>query len=244
MFWALSIFRDSTALYYQYSTLPIVFETKLARWMLLLRQLEYLDQTRLAEQRRGRKLSAEAKKRRLNRAKVRTLLTKTPKTKARLLSAEKARKARVLSEENERQDALLRLPAKFDAAKYGQGSDTAGGKAGRQAREECLQRLFLRSPSLPVDLAAQWPDVRKWYAKHIGSKWNSATGSIFLEEVNKVVYALSSHLNSGRGKTAKLDSALGCAGDPAAFKNFVRITRNTMLKEISTAAASVTAILI
>ena len=108
--------------------------------MFLLRQLEYLDQTRLAEQRRRRKLSAEAKKRRLNRAAVRTLLTKTRKTKARLLSAEKARKARVLSEEKERQDALLRLPAFFDAAKCGQGSDTAGGKAGRQAREECLQR--------------------------------------------------------------------------------------------------------
>ena len=93
-------------------------------------------------------------------------------------------------------------------------------------------------------LAAQWPDLRKWYAKHVGSKWNSATGSIFLREVNKVVYALGSHLNSGRVKTAKLDSALGCAGDLAAFKNLNRNTRNKMLKEISTAASSVTAILI
>ena len=203
--------------------------------MLLLRQLEYLDQTRLAEQRRVRKFRAEAKKRRLNRAKVRTLLTKTRKTKARLLSAEKARKARVLSEEKERQDALLRLPCLFDAAKCGQGSDTAGGRAGRQARDDCLQRLFLRSPLLPVDLAAQWPELRKWFAEYIGAKWGSSTGVIFLQEVNKVVYALGSHFKSGAGKTAKLDSALGCAGDPEAFKNFVRYTRTKMLKEISTA---------
>ena len=69
------------------------------------------DEFSIGERARLRKLRADAKKRRGNRAKVRTLLTKTRKIKARVLSEEKARKARVLSEEKARKDALAVLQA-------------------------------------------------------------------------------------------------------------------------------------
>lgn len=171
---------------------------------------------------------------------MRTLLTKTRKIKARVFSEEKARKARALSEEKARKYALARLPSLFSPKTLGQGSANAGGRAGRQAREDCLQRLFLRSSLLPVDLAAQWPELRKWFAGYM-VRWGSSTGLRFTQGVNNVIVALGSNFKPGVGKTAKLDSALGCVGDLAAFEEFVRMMRAKMLEQSSTASASVTA---
>ena len=75
-------------------------------------------------------------------------------------------------------------------------------------------------------------------------RWGSSTGLQFIKGVNNVIVALGSHFKPGVGKTAKLDSALGCAGDPAAFEKFVRMMRAKMLEQSSTATASVTAVLI
>ena len=113
----------------------------------------------------------------------------------------------------------------------------------------CMFRLrrLLAAALSPITFAAcgsccagaRSPEVvRRVYGKMGIINWIAI---LTVQGVNHVIVALGSNFKPGVGKTAKLDSALGCAGDPAAFENFARMMRAKMLWQSSTASASVTA---
>ena len=60
-------------------------------------------------------------------------------------------------------------------------------------RLECLHRVYLCSPELPLPLFAAWKDRKLAFCKRCPDYWGHATGSKFQQKVNLLIGELGIH---------------------------------------------------
>ena len=148
---------------------------------------------------------------------------KTRKLQAKVKAAARKVNAKKLKAKKEKVafDAkLAALPKEFTA------KSCADVVKGYDARRDCLERLRLKSPKLPPDLAVKWVDVQNEYAKTVPTAVKTTTGktnykawgNLFISDVNKLLKALG---NQYKGPTPHVKKAPK-VGDADAFATFVR----------------------
>jgi hypothetical protein len=124
-----------------------------------------------------------------------------------------AKKVAKAAARKENEKKLLAIPAVFTPKDCGQG-----GKHGLTARKNCLERLRLRAPPLPLPLEVIWKDRRDAYAKQMATIHGIAVGTAFIAEVNDCLRALGVHY---RGPTTFNGPGI-LTGSDKAFEVFVR----------------------
>ena len=132
-----------------------------------------------------------------------------------------------------RNKALAVFPKKFNSDDCGQGHSTGGTKAHATAREQCLDRLRLRAPPLPLNLDEYWPEFKSQYAHSIGEKRKSAVGIFFLDTVEGVIKELGDHLlplgpPSKKASASALKPVDPPKGDPRALERFIEQARKPL----------------
>jgi hypothetical protein len=132
-----------------------------------------------------------------------------------------------------RSKALALLPKKFNSDEFGQGHATGGTKAHATAREQCLDRLRLRAPPLPLNLDEYWPEFKSQYSHWIGEKKKGATGKYFLDTVERVMKELGDHLLpvhplSKKALAAAAKKVVPLEGDPLALERFIEEARKPL----------------
>ena len=129
------------------------------------------------------------------------------------------KKKRAAKAKAELQAKLDKLPRAFRADECGKP-----GAPGETARAACLERLKLRSPSLPFALEVAWKDVRNRYSKapqlraSYKLKATAPVGHAFIEEVNSVLRLLGEHCT----QKTRFNEKGEVGGDPLAFQKFVQ----------------------
>ena len=104
------------------------------------------------------------------------------------------------------------------------------GYKARKCRENLLERLRLRSPTLPLDLEDSWSRFKRTWCKIAEEKYKEKTGHTFVTEVNEVLEALACWYNGKPpfNKGSKLEGKFlvwdKMEGDPLAFEDYVRRT--------------------
>ena len=120
-------------------------------------------------------------------------------------AAEKAaakRKADKAAEEKAALKAKIKLlPTTWGAAALGKKT-----KGGNQAREDCLEKLKLRSPKLTLADEVKWPETRKAYAARFPIHHPLGTGERFCHKIREVTAKLGPFLR-GANKYAKAGDA-------------------------------------
>ena len=115
----------------------------------------------------------------------------------------------------ERLRAIAEVDAKFD-----QGLQRKG----------CLDRLQLRAPAMPEEMALRWPKLRDEYAKRypksFPGKEPNAIGAEFIKDINKTLESLCCFYS---GPT-KFNKGKKDVGDAAAFNKFFRKIKKSMPK--------------
>ena len=133
-------------------------------------------------------------------------------------AAEKAAAKRKADKEKEERAALKKkiqlLPTTWGAGVL--GSKTKGGN---QAREDCLEKLKLRSPKLTLADEVKWPETRKTYAARFPIHHPAGTGKLFCEKIREVTAKLGPFLR-GTNKYAKAGDA-GRAAHLVMYSGFV-----------------------
>jgi hypothetical protein len=124
-----------------------------------------------------------------------------------------AKKVAKAAARKEYEKQLLAIPTMFTPKDCGQG-----GKHGLAARKNCLERLRLRAPPLPLHLAVIWNDRKHAYAKQMATIHGLAVGVAFIAEVNACLLALGVHY---RGPTLYNGKGI-LTGDAKGFEVFVR----------------------
>ena len=130
--------------------------------------------------------------------------------------------AKVLAKEKkkEMEEKLEALPKRFSAKVLGQGKADGGGKKEHQARCELVERTKLRSPPLPLELEAKWPDVKANYSRQMAIKYGSSVGRHFCLAVNGCIEELGKYYNRADIKKAK------SSGNKRAFEAFFVLMRD------------------
>ena len=178
-----------------------------------------LNQDILAE------LAAEDAKRKIERTKMRAELQAKEANEAKEKELAKKKEEAIKKEKEDAKaykaklEALaMELPKAWEPVSFGQGTKQISPLAAKNIRE-VLDRLRLRAPELPDDLAALWPTI--WDAAPTiywrGSQ--GAMGSAFIKDINKVLRDLGACVlkPSGTGwKTAAIPDAAGSSKDKAA----------------------------
>jgi len=149
----------------------------------------FLTKRRDDEHRRMVDLRDESRKKRVCAQKTKALARKM---KLRKLVAAKAAKAK--------REALALLPKDFGADDLGQGKKGGGTRAHLNARIAMLERLRLRSPPLPPDLEAVWPDFVSRYARYVGDTQQAAVGKWLIDRAKLIMDGLGDHLLGHDGK--------------------------------------------
>lgn len=102
-------------------------------------------------------------------------------------------KASARDKEAARLDALKMLPQSFTSEALGQGHPTGLTKAHIAARVQLLERLRLRSPDLPPDLAVQWESFAQKYAVHLAKRHKGAAAAVILDLARDVITSLGEY---------------------------------------------------
>ena len=122
------------------------------------------------------------------------------------------------------QSKLNALPKVFSAKDCGQGHPKGGGPKEHQKRVQCLERLKLRAPALPIEKEALWKSVAEKYSQKFARDSHNNTGNVFIAKVNEVIKALGHHLKgsaSSHGVAATAAAAADAvAGNAGAFERF------------------------
>lgn len=134
------------------------------------------------------------------------LRLETMKARAKAQAEEQKQKKAALQEE------LKKLPVTFDLAMVGDV-----GAAGHKARIDCLERLKLRSPELPLEDSVRWNHVRDGYSRFVKVVYKHGCGLHFLTRINKVLEELKSSYTGPTPFNRK-----GEPGDPTAFLRFFK----------------------
>ena len=176
-------------------------------------------------------LAAQTKKEFQNLEKVRAETRKRKLEETAVKLSEK--QAKMAKDEDKqlqlaRNKALAVFPKKFNSDDCGQGHSTGGTKAHSTAREQCLDRLRLRAPPLPLNLDEYWPEFKSQYSHWIGEK--SAVGKFFLDTVEGVMKELGDHLlplgpPSKKASASALKPVDPPKGDPRALERFIEGAR-------------------
>ena len=165
------------------------------------------------------KCDAEREETRKKRDLARELKVKEAKRKA---SEMEAKAVAVLAEDKKKAlvKALASIPKSYSPKELGQDQD-GGGKAKEQkARQDCLERVKLRSPPLPKDLEAAWPETRNNYARQVAIKHGKWVGERLITEVNRTIEELGKYFDHPDPKIAAKFSTK--PGSKTAFVAFVR----------------------
>ena len=112
-----------------------------------------------------------------------------------------AKQRKVLRKKKAAAKAKAELKKKLDALPVSFRADECGkpGAAGLRARSACLERLKLRSPTLPFEDEVLWLAVRNAYCSApqlrvtYKLKKQAPVGAAFIREVNEVLRALREH---------------------------------------------------
>ena len=95
-------------------------------------------------------------------------------------------------EKKEKALELMKLPDQFAAEECGHGPKLAG-KVALAKRLECLERVRLQYPPLPLALEVPWARRKEDYCKRLPEYEKEATGLTFINAVNIVVATLGKH---------------------------------------------------
>jgi hypothetical protein len=123
------------------------------------------------------------------------------------------------------QKAMLELPTTFTDGNCGQEHKDGGTKAHIRMRVQCLDRLRIRAPDLPLELSVGWEDFRSCYAVTIGQREKARVGAVFLNVIKKIMKDLGDHLKPESDKpkhSSSKASASAPKGDPDALVKFIR----------------------
>ena len=80
-----------------------------------------------------------------------------------------------------------------------------------------LERVKLRSPPLPADIEALWPQIRNNYCRQVALFHREYVGGCLVNTVNEVIEALGKHFTHP-GPGVKVSKK---AGGPKAFEQIV-----------------------
>ena len=109
-----------------------------------------------------------------------------------MIEKAKKRKKLILKYKKEADDeALLKHPLRRSSALCGTKKTYTGGKALR-ARVDLLERLYRRSPQLPLSFGGKdgWLRFRNSWAKIAGEKYKEQTGLTFTKGINECLEQL------------------------------------------------------
>lgn len=135
---------------------------------------------------------AKVRQEKRNRAKVAALIADERRAKAKKKEATKAL-----------DDKIDALPKTFSAAEVG-----AKTLAGIKAREDCLEKLKLRSPKLSLADEVKWQNTKAAWAKVFPIHEPLGVGEVFIKKINEVLEKLGKHY-SGPTKFNKTDGDYG-----------------------------------
>ena len=164
----------------------------------------------------------EAAKLRAKRAKNRKLAAQQRQLKAETARARQTaalKKATAVAAAKAQKAKAVALQAKLDALpKTILAKDCGLGAKGFVARRDCLERVRLRCPPLPVATEAKWGHVRDAFARFFPHTLpHTNVGGAFIQQINTLLKALGEHYKGG-----SLYSKAGSGGNARAFEAFVR----------------------
>ena len=141
------------------------------------------------------------------------------------------RKAKeLLKLEKERNEELMKDYQRIITSEMCGGKNNFKSTAARMCRINLLERLRLRSPKLPVDLADSWTRFVRSWSSIAAEKYGEMTGHTFVTEINEVLKALKCHYNGKTpfNKGSRVEGKFlvwdKMEGDPSAFENYVKAT--------------------
>ena len=147
----------------------------------------------------------------------------------------RAKELRKLAKERD-EEKLLGIGVKYPSALCGNKKHWKGHTS-RVHIQKCMDRLRLRSPPLPLDLADRWLQYRNCWARIVAEKNGHKTGDVFLTDINKCLEELQCYYDGPTpfNKPHKRDDKGNLywkvkVGNPEAFADYVRKTTKTLPK--------------
>ena len=116
---------------------------------------------------------------------------------------DKRNKAKEVAEKKALDEKIKSLPKTWGTAELGCKS-----KKGAEKREECLEKLKLRSPKLPLADEVKWEATKKEFAARFPKHHPLGTGERFLSKLQNVMERLGKQAH-GANKYAKEDGGDG-----------------------------------
>ena len=91
---------------------------------------------------------------------------------------------------------IMKMPNSFTPAQLSERvlmKNTHMSKATLKNRIECLERVMLLSPTLPLAERVFWPCTEVAYCTRCRDVWTTSTGSKFQNAINLMVHELGTH---------------------------------------------------
>ena len=151
--------------------------------------------------------------------------------KAKVEKAKKRKKELLKFKKEADAKALLKHPIRRSSDLLGT-KKTFKAVAALHARIDCLERLYVRSPPLPLSLAGRdaWVRFRNSWAKIAAEKYGEKTGLTFMHGINDCLEQLGGYYagktDSNKGASYRDAGDLECLveykGDKTAFETYVK----------------------